>query len=175
VTLAPLRDALLAEAAAEARRLEEEARERAAATVAAAEERASAATVRRLAEAHALAQARAQRAAAAARRRARAGVLAAQRAVFDDLVRRAREDLVARAGGVEFAALLDRLADDARARLGGPGPPGAPGAATVDVAPAPDGGLVGRAGSRWVDYSLAAQLERAVDAVVAEEGESLWA
>ena len=100
-----------------------------------------------------------------ARARARGMVLRAQRVVLDDAraaAHRAVGDLV---GDVRLERLLDRVAADAHERLATAG--------TVDVVAGPDGGFIARAGSREIDYSLRAQVDRVVDAM-AIELERLW-
>ena len=64
-----------------------------------------------------------------------------------------------------YALLLDRLAAEARERLSGAGP--------VQIISLPSGGIVARAGSREIDYSLHAQVDRCLRAM-AGELERLW-
>ena len=61
--------------------------------------------------------------------------------------------------------LLERLAADARERLASAGP--------VELIEIPDGGFVARAGTREIDCSLRAQVDRFLDAM-AGELERLW-
>lgn len=96
---------------------------------------------------------------AAARRAARSGLLAAQRGVYDELVRQARHTV---------RTLLDqpgnrsRLESALRRRLGD----------SVEVVGAPDGGLLARAADgRTIDASVAAVADSALDTVDLEE---LW-
>jgi vacuolar-type H+-ATPase subunit E/Vma4 len=102
---------------------------------------------------------------AEARAGARGTVLRAQRAVLTDAraaAHRAVRDLV---GDPRLERLLDRLAADARERLATAGP--------VQLVATTDGGFVARAGTREIDYSLRAQVDRVVDAM-ASELERLW-
>jgi len=102
---------------------------------------------------------------AEARAGARGTVLRAQRSVMIDAraaAHRAVRDLV---GDPGLERLLGRLAADARERLAAAG--------AVQVRATPDGGFVARAGTREIDYSLRAQVDRIVDAM-ASELERLW-
>jgi hypothetical protein len=69
------------------------------------------------------------------------------------------------AGDPRLEWLLQRLATDARKRLATAGP--------VQIFATTDGGFVARAGTREIDYSLRAQVDRIVDAM-AGELERLW-
>jgi hypothetical protein len=69
------------------------------------------------------------------------------------------------AGDARLERLLERLADDARQRL-------APAGAVQAIA-ASDGGFVARAGSREIDYSIGAQVDRILEGM-ASELERLW-
>jgi hypothetical protein len=64
-----------------------------------------------------------------------------------------------------YEPLLERLEAEARGRLAPVGP--------VEISVLPEGGLVARAGSREIDYSLAAQLDRCLQAM-ASELDGLW-
>ena len=64
-----------------------------------------------------------------------------------------------------YDRLLERLAADARERLAPVGP--------VQITALPEGGLVARAGSREIDYSLDAQPDRCLRAMASELGR-LW-
>jgi V/A-type H+/Na+-transporting ATPase subunit E len=102
---------------------------------------------------------------AEARAEARGTVLRAQRSVLGEAradAHRAVRDLV---GDPRLERLLRRLATDAHERLATPGP--------VEIVAAPDGGFLARAGTREIDYSLRAQVDRIVDAM-ASELERLW-
>jgi len=133
--------------------------------VAEAEADAAALIAARCAAAERLAQFDERERLADARAGARGTVLRAQRAVLIDAraaAHRAVRDLV---GDPRLGRLLDRLAADARERLTAAGP--------VEVVATADGGLVARAGTREIDYSLRAQVDRIVDAM-AGELERLW-
>ena len=126
---------------------------------------ASAVIARRCAGAERLAQLDERERLAEARAGARGTVLRAQRAVLIDAraaAHRAVRDLV---GDPRLEGLLHRLAVDARERLAM--------AAPVQVVATTDGGFVARAGTREIDYSLRAQVDRIVDAM-AGELERLW-
>ena len=130
-----------------------------------AEADAAALIARGCAAAERLAQLDARDRLAEARAGARGSVLRAQRAVLIEAraaAHRAARDLD---GEPRLERLLERLAADARARLAAAG--------TVRVIATTDGGFVARAGTREIDYSLRAQVDRIVDAM-ASELEGLW-
>jgi vacuolar-type H+-ATPase subunit E/Vma4 len=93
-------------------------------------------------------------------------VLGAQRASYDALLARARADALALRGDPAYPELLDRLAAAARRDLGPD--------AEVTIDPAALGGVLARAGSRAVDYTLVALAERCVQDLGARVG-ALWA
>ena len=120
---------------------------------------------RRCAAAEQLAELEARTRLAEARAQARGTVLRAQRAVLGEArtaVHTAVRDL---AGDPRLERLLEDLAADARERLAPAGP--------VEIVTSPDGGFVARSGSREIDYSLAAQVDRFLD-TIAGELERLW-
>jgi vacuolar-type H+-ATPase subunit E/Vma4 len=130
-----------------------------------AEADAAALIARRCAAAERLAQLEGRDRLAEARAGARRTVLRAQRGVLIDAraaAQRAVSDLV---GDPRLERLLGQLADDARERLAA--------AEAVRVMATTDGGFVARAGTREIDYSLRAQVDRIVDAM-ASELERLW-
>ncbi|MGZ4184382.1 MAG: V-type ATP synthase subunit E family protein [Solirubrobacteraceae bacterium] len=100
-----------------------------------------------------------------ARAKTRGMVLRAQRSVLDDARAAAHRAVGDLAGDVRLERLLERVATDAHQRLATAG--------TVEVVAVPDGGFIARAGSREIDYSLRAQVDRVVDAM-AIELERLW-
>lgn len=133
--------------------------------VAQAEAEAAALIAARCAAAERIAQLEQRERMAEARAGARGAVLRAQRAVLIDAraaAHRAVGDLV---GDPRLERLLVRLTADARERLAAPGP--------VQIIATIDGGFVARAGTREIDYSLRAQVDRIVDAM-AGELEWLW-
>jgi vacuolar-type H+-ATPase subunit E/Vma4 len=161
--LAPVRDALLARARAEARRLRGEA---------AAEADAELAKTRRQAAAI-LAEAREQgerdgaaiaaAAEARARRQARGSVLAAQRRAYETLRQRCRSAASDLRHDPDYPRLRERLVRLARERAG-------PGAVAHET---PGGGAVAEADGRRVDCSLAALADRALDAL-GQQIEEVW-
>jgi hypothetical protein len=154
--LAPVRDALLASARADAARTTSEAEEAASATLAAA--RATAARIRREARAQGAASGAAAGAAERnrVRREARAEVLGAQRDAYERLLAAARRSAGQLAAEPGYPVLRRRLATAATGALG-------PGAALRD---GDGGGVIGEAPGRRVDYSLAGFADRAVQAVL---------
>jgi vacuolar-type H+-ATPase subunit E/Vma4 len=102
---------------------------------------------------------------AEARAGARGTVLRAQRSVLLDARAAAHRAVRGLAGDPRLKRLLRRLAADAPERLAVAGP--------VQVVATSDGGFVARAGTREIDYSLRAQVDRIVDAM-AGELERLW-
>lgn len=95
-----------------------------------------------------------------ARADARAIVLGAQRAVLMQATAAAHAAGSALRGDPRYRALMRRCRDDAQARLAGAG--------TVTIAEAPGGGIIARAGSREIDYSLPAQVDRCLRAMGTE-------
>jgi vacuolar-type H+-ATPase subunit E/Vma4 len=102
---------------------------------------------------------------AEARAHARGTVLRAQRSALTDARAAAHAMVRDVVGDPRLGQLLERLAADARERLAPAGP--------VQIAPAPDGGFVARSGTREIDCSLKAQVDRVLDAM-AGEFERLW-
>jgi vacuolar-type H+-ATPase subunit E/Vma4 len=102
---------------------------------------------------------------AEARAQARGTVLRAQRSVLTEPRAPAPAPARGLAGDARLERLLERLADDARQRL-------APAGAVQAIA-ASDGGFVARAGSREIDYSIGAQVDRILEGM-ASELERLW-
>jgi len=102
---------------------------------------------------------------AEARARARGTVLRAQRSALTDVRASAHAMVRDLIDDPRLGQLLERLAADAHQRL-------AP-AGQVEIAPTPDGGFVARAGTREIDCSLRAQVDRVLDAM-AGDLERLW-
>ncbi len=111
-----------------------------------------------LARARAEGEAEGRRAAIRAQARQRFGahmqVLAARRASYDALAQRARADALALRAEPGYPQLLELLTAAARADLGAD--------AEVTVDPPGLGGVIARAGTRAVDYTLVAIAERCV-------------
>ena len=101
----------------------------------------------------------------AASRRARELRLAAQRALIDELRLRAREAALQVRTDPGYQELLDRLSQAARSQLGPE--------AELELDPPELGGLLARAASRSVDYTLAALVDRAIVDLDGEV-EALW-
>lgn len=165
VATEPLREALLADARAQAERVLARADDQAEAKLREAEEQG-----RRLVE-----QARAEGEAAAAiagahdeartRRVARAAVLAAQRELYDELAAQARSaarDLRETPG---YPSLLERLSEAARTQLGSD--------AELEIDPPETGGVRASNGARHVDYTLDALAGRCVERL-GNAVEELW-
>jgi len=165
VGLDPVREALLAQAERDADRLVRQAADRAAADVAEAEDETDAQIRRARAEGVAAAELEAAAELARAGRRARTYVLEAQRAVYDDVRRRAHDAALELRASPGYPGLVERLASRARAELG----PGA----ELELDP-PGGGVVAQVGNRRLDYTLPVLVERAFAEHADEIGE-LWA
>lgn len=102
---------------------------------------------------------------AAARRRARSAALAARLELYEELRRQALAAAPELRAKPSYEELLRRLERAARADLGAD--------ALVERDPGGAGGVVARAGSRMVDYSLPALVERCLGAL-GERVEELW-
>lgn len=98
-------------------------------------------------------------------RSARSAVLAAQRALHDELGQRAREAAQELRAGPSYPALLDRLETVAREQLGAD--------ATVTRDAPGSGGVLASRGDRLVDYSLDALVRRCLDGLGTKMGR-LW-
>jgi len=156
-----VRRAALADAQAEAERLRTAARERSAAALAAARERSRELREDSLATARQAADEDARRVLSAARSSANALLLSARREVYAKVTR----DLEQQASShrEDYQAASERLVGVARRRLG----------ADVEIADAPDGGIIARAPGRQLDYSLSTQLRRCL-AQLDDEVAALW-
>jgi len=165
MTLAAVEDAALASASAQADAIRRAAQACAEQLAEDARAEAVAVIAQRRAAAERLADQEEQQHLAQARAEARATVLRAQRSVLTDAVSAARAAVRELSEDSRYRGLLERLANDARERLAAAGP--------VHITALPDGGLVARAGSREIDYSLDAQLDRCCGAM-ASELERLW-
>jgi vacuolar-type H+-ATPase subunit E/Vma4 len=162
--LEPVRRALLDDAGAEADRLVEEATAEAEAQVRAAETRAERAVEQARERARATAAARARRAVGAARREAHAVQLQAESRIWADVVERLHRAVDTMPSDPRYPALLDRLEQVARRRLGEE--------ATIERDPE-GGGILADQDGRRLDYRLRALADRALEAL-AEEVAELW-
>jgi len=120
---------------------------------------------RRCAAARRLAELEARDRLAEVRAQARGTVLGAQRSVLSEARAAAHATVRKLPGDPRLRRLLVRLAADARERLASAGP--------VELTDAPEGGFVARAGTRQIDCSLTALIDRYLDAS-AGELERLW-
>jgi len=123
---------------------------------------------RRCAPAERLAEREERERLAEARGQARGAVLRARQSVLSEARMAVHTAVSGLVGHPRLERLFERLADDARERL-------APAASpfVVEIAAAPEGGFVARAGSREIDYSLPTHVDRYLDAL-ADELERLW-
>lgn len=154
MTLEAARDSLLVDARAAARRRLDEAEADARACVEAARREADETIARARAQGEAEGRVEAAHEDARERALARMDVLAAQREAYDELRRRAREAARGLREQPGYADLLERLAAAARRDLGDD--------AELEIDPPGAGGVRARAGSRRVDYTLAALADRCV-------------
>jgi vacuolar-type H+-ATPase subunit E/Vma4 len=152
VTLEAALAAALADARAEADAIRRLAEERTAELLA--EARAEAATLvdRRHAEAQRLAERERMERLAEARAEARATILRAQRMVQTGAMTAAHAAARRITSTPGYERLIERLSAEARERLSSVG--------ATEIIAAPGGGVVARAGSCEIDYSLDAQVER---------------
>ena len=153
-TLEPAREALLADARARAERLLAQAEQDADALLAGARREAEELIARARDEGRAEGRALAARDAGHERVVTRWEVLAAQRASYDELCRRARAQAIHLREERGYEELLRRLQAAARRDLGED--------AEIELDPHGRGGVLAAAGSRGVDYTLAALAERCV-------------
>jgi vacuolar-type H+-ATPase subunit E/Vma4 len=165
MTLAAVGDAALAVATAQAEALRREADVRAADLLAAARAEAAALVARQRALAERLADAQEREQLARARAEARAVVLRAQESVLIEATEAARRGAGRLRGDPRYEVVERRLAAEARDRLSPWG--------QVQIVFCPEGGFVARAGSRQIDDSLDAQVDRCLKAMAAEM-EALW-
>ena len=163
--LGVLREVELRVAAEEAEAIRRAGDGRAEQIIAQAREEADALIERRCAAAERLAELETRDRLADGRARARGTVLRAQQSVLSEARASAHARVRDMVGDPRLERLLERLAGDARERLAPAGP--------VEIAPAADGGFVARAGTREIDCSLRAQVDRFLDAM-ADELERLW-
>lgn len=160
-----VREALLADARSDAAALVAEAERAAGVRVAAAAAGAERVVEQARAEGEREAGERFERQLARARREARSLVLAARRQAAEELRHRSRAAVRELRTGPGGAALVAALSSAARSQLGPD--------AVVTVDPDGEPGVVARAGSRAVDYRLAAVADRVVDSL-GSDVEELW-
>lgn len=165
MTLVVVADAALADAQAGAEALRRAATERAGALICAAHAEARAFVDQRRAGAQRLADLERQARLAAARAEARATVLGARQAVLAEATTAAHAAAHDIVSGPRYEEMFERLSAEAHERLSSSG--------TVRIVAAPAGGLVARAGSHEIDYSLDAQVDRWL-AALPSELERLW-
>ena len=165
MNLGPLREATLAQAHADGEAALADADRRAAATLAAAQEQGEELLRRARADGAAAAAILGAHDEAQAHRTARALVLAAERELYDELCRRADEEVFALRGGEAYRALLDELSTAARRQLGA--------GTRLDVDPDGLGGVRGSINGRSVDYTLPSVVQRALERLGART-EELW-
>lgn len=158
-SLAPVRHALLDDAAAEADAVLTRARSDADATVGAARDEVQAAVEQERARATAARAARSDIALAEARRTAHRTVLRARADVWRALVDRVVAEVDELRDDPRYPALLDHLTALARDQLG----------ADATVEEHPDGGIVARAGPRRVEYGLPSLARRSLTNIAGKE------
>ena len=164
-TIAAVRELELRVAAEEAEAIRRAGDGHAKTILAQAREEATALIAQRCAAAERLAELEGRDHLAEARAHARGTVLRAQRSALTEARAAAHAMVRDVVGDPRLGQLLERLAADARERLAPAGP--------VEIAPAPDGGFVARSGTREIDCSLGAQVDRVLDAM-AGKFERLW-
>jgi vacuolar-type H+-ATPase subunit E/Vma4 len=154
VSIDPAGEALLADARADAERLQAEADAEAEAQVARARREADELIARARAQGEADGRAESAREEAREAMLTRMEVLAAHRAVYEELLRRARTEVLKLRGEPSYPDLLERLAAACRRDLGDE--------AQLEIDPPDAGGVRASAGSRRVDYTLVALAESCV-------------
>ncbi len=165
MTLEAARVAALADARAEADAIRRTTEERTAELLAEARAEASALIERRRAAAERLAEREGRQRLADARAESRAIVLRAQRRVLAGATAAAHAAARKLVSDPGYERLIGRLSAEARERLASIG--------AAEIIAAPGGGVVARAGSCEIDYSLDAQVERCLAAMPGEL-ERLW-
>ena len=164
-TIAAVREVELQVAAEQAEAIRRAGAGRAETIVARARAEAAALIERRCAAAERVAEREARDDLSEVRARARGTVLRARQSALIEARSSAHETARELAGDPRLTRLLRRLAADAHERLASVGP--------VELTETPGGGFVARAGSREIDCSLEAQIDRVLDAM-AGELERLW-
>ena len=160
-----LRASFLAQAAEDAQRTVSRAREERRASLKEAQRRAAEIVTFARAAGETRARLDKARATAAARRRGRSITLAARLELYEELRVQALAAAARLRTDPSYAELLQRLERAARADLGKD--------AVVELAAGGAGGIVARVGSRIVDYSLPALVDRCI-AALGERAAELW-
>jgi len=163
MTLEAVQEAAVADASAEADAIRRGAHERAEQVLAGARAEAAALLAERRGAAERLADLEERERLAQARAQARATVLRAQQAMLTEAVAAVRSAAHRLVEDRRYRQVVEQLAADARERLPDP----------VEIVRVPAGGFIARAGSRQIDYSLDAQVDRCL-AAMADELERLW-
>ncbi|MGN8247069.1 V-type ATP synthase subunit E family protein [Cellulomonas soli] len=161
--LHPLRDALLADAHAQADALRRDARQRADTLLADAHAQADALLAAATADGRRTARAAAALRSARARRQAHETVLARQNALLDALRQQVTLQVAALRDDPRYPDLVAHLTARAHQVLG----------PDAVVSPSPHGGVVARSGSRHLDLSLPALATRTLDEMTPEVS-TLW-
>lgn len=162
-SLAPVCEALLQQARADAEATVAAARSEDAVVLAAAEREAAAVLERAAADRAAVARSRRARRLIEAHRQGQSAVLAARREAYEELRRRALATAGVARDSPHYGELCERLAAAVRAQLG----------AEARLSEPPEGGVRGQAGNRSVDYSLPALVDRCLQCLGGEL-EELW-
>jgi len=157
LTLEPAREALLADARERARHLIEQANAEAAARIEEAHRAADELVGRARSQGEAEGRLSSAREEARESALARMEVLAAQRAAYEELRRRARVAVLALRDDPDYPELLERLAAACRNDLGE--------RAQLETDALDAGGVRASAGTRSVDYTLITLAERCIDAL----------
>lgn len=165
--LAPLRQELERRAADEVARIEEEAGRSAEKILEEAHSEASRRRDEARRQGESMADAEGERRVLLARREAARGVLAERRAVLDELRRRSLEATKDLRGSSVYSDIEKRLVGEARRLLGTDD-------CEVERDPAGEGGVRATSGTRMVDLTLGALVERCL-AELGGEVEDLWA
>ena len=164
-TLDAVQDAALAMTSAETESVRQMAEQRRAHDLAEARAEAEEIVSRRRAASERLAAVEERERLAKARAEARGTVLRAQQAVFAEATESARRAAARLIEDPRYERVLVSLEADARRRLEQFG--------RVRIVPAAGGGFLAQAGSRDIDYSLDAQLQRCLRSMASELGD-LW-
>lgn len=165
LTLQTLEQATLASASDEGQQIRDAAAERAQRILAEARAQADALLATRHAEAERQADTQERRRLAQAHTQAREVVLRAQRSVLGQAGEAAHSAARRLVDDPRYVLLLQRQAAEANERLAPAGP--------VQIITTAEGGLIARAGSRQIDYTLSAQVQRCLESLTGDL-ERLW-
>lgn len=161
--LAPVRESLLATAAATAAEIRADAHEQAQALLDAATREADRIRADAVASGEAVARSEAALRTARVRREAGEVVLARRNALRLELQRQVRESALALRTDARYPELLARLREHGRALLG----------ADATITEDPDGGVIAEAGSRRLDLSLPTLASDTLESMISEVS-ALW-